>query len=153
MIKRHLCNEIKVIIFYYIRHYNLYTHRNMNQTLFRQLKDIQLQAEKLLSGDSDEEAFVSFSNYNNELKSYLLQNCDDATIRSLVNEIPEVLDVKQETSKPLVLLIILGLVTLGISAFYFASVANMRQTRLIQENIHTVRGKYASIEFLMKANL
>lgn len=123
----------------------------MSQTLFRQLNDIQLQAQKLTNGNPEEEELEAFSNYNNELKNYLLQTTDDSEVKQLIIEIPNLLEIEEENSKPLILLIILGLVTIGFSVVYLSYIAGMRRTRQIQTNIHTIRGKYASIEFLMKA--
>lgn len=124
----------------------------MNQTLFRQLNDIQLQAQKLTDGNPEEEELEAFSNYSNELKNFLLETTEDETIRQHIYEIPDVFDIKEESSKPMIMLIILGLVTVGFSVVYLSYVAGMRRTRQIQTNIHTIRGKYASIEFLIKAN-
>lgn len=123
-----------------------------NQTVYRQLTDIQLQAKKLVSGNPEDEELMAFRNYNEDLKHYLLINTEDEEIRSLINEIPDALYVQEETSSiPLYAIIILALLTLGLFAIYIHHLTGMRRTRLIQQNIHTIRGKYASIEFLMKA--
>jgi len=124
----------------------------MNSTLHRQLKDIQIQAEKLISGSPSGEELVQFSNYSAELKNYLLINIEEPEIRVLIYSIPDILDVEIETkSMPVALVITLTIITLGISALYISHVMEMRRHRLVQGNIQTARGKYASIEFLLKA--
>ena len=105
----------------------------------------------LISGSPDIEELESFSNYSQELKSYLIKNIDVPEIKDLANAIPNILEVEAK-SKPIVILIALGLVTFGVSAIYISYAASMRKTRLIQGNIQTARGKYASIEFLLKAH-
>ncbi|MFK7783810.1 MAG: hypothetical protein AB8B56_01775 [Crocinitomicaceae bacterium] len=119
--------------------------------LTRQIKDIQFQAERLISGNPDGEELQQFSNYNEEMKNYMLLNIDDSDLRKVILEIPDVMDIETDTkSTPFLVLLFLGIATLGISAFYISYVANMRRTRQIQNNIQTVRGKYSSLEFLMK---
>lgn len=124
----------------------------MTSTIFRQLKDIQLQAEKLLSGTPTEDELLLFSRYNEELKSYLLNNIQDAEIRDLILDIPNIIEIKEEVkSNPLIMLILLGIITLGVSALYISYATTLRKIKLIQDNIQIARGKYASIEFLLRA--
>lgn len=126
--------------------------RTMNSTLLRQLKDIQHQAENLISGSPEIEELEQFGNYNEELKTYILENIDLSEISNLVYDIPNVLHVELGTkSRPIGALIIVGIITLGISSFYISYVVALHKKRLIQSNIQTARGKYASIEFLLKA--
>jgi hypothetical protein len=124
----------------------------MNATLNRQLKDIQYQAEKLISGSPQQEELERFSNYNEELRDYILTNIDVPEIKDLANATPNILEVENEMrSAHIVAIITIAIVTLGTSALYISYVTNMRRKRLIQSNIQTARGKYASIEFLLKA--
>lgn len=125
----------------------------MNSTLYRQLKDIQYQAERLASGKKSAEVLEDFSNYNEEIKLYLLTHIDNIEIVNLVKEIPNVLEVETETkSTSFFVTICLSIFTLGVSAIYLANVAEMRRIHLVQSNIQTARGKYASIEFLLRAS-
>jgi len=118
--------------------------------LKRQIKDIQFQAERLTSGNPDGDALELFSNYNEELKNYMVLNIEDPDLRKVIFEIPHVLDIETDTkSSPFYALLALGILTLGISALYIGYVTNARRNRLIQNNIQTVRGKYASLEFMM----
>lgn len=125
----------------------------MTLNLNRQLKDVQYQADKLISGTPEPEAIESFDNYCRELKEYIIHNVKEVDIVRLAQEIPEIHDVEDSKRKmSFIALIVLGLLTLGISALYLSYVANMRRTTLIQNNIQTARGKFASIEFLLKAS-
>lgn len=121
--------------------------------LYRQLKDIQSQAEKLTSGTPDQGAIEQFNNYNEDLKTYLLTHVEDPEIRDLVYSIPSISDTETE-KLPLQssALIIIGILTVGLLPLYLSYVAEMRRNKLIQSNIQTARGKYASIEFLLKAS-
>lgn len=121
--------------------------------LYRQLKDIQSQAEKLTAGTPDQGAIEQFNNYNEDLKTYLLTHVEDPEIRDLVYSIPSISDTETE-KLPLQssALIIIGILTVGLLPLYLSYVAEMRRNKLIQSNIQTARGKYASIEFLLKAS-
>lgn len=121
--------------------------------LYRQLKDIQSQAEKLTAGTPDQGAIEQFNNYNEDLKTYLLTHVEDPEIRDLVYSIPSISDTETE-KLPLhsSALIIIGILTVGLLPLYLSYVAEMRRNKLIQSNIQTARGKYASIEFLLKAS-
>ena len=124
----------------------------MSSLLFRQLKDIQLQADRLTKDGPNDGDLEVFSNYNEELRNYIHANIEDEDITRLVDEIPYVLEVQEvNTGLPLFMLIVVGVLTLGISAIYLSYLAGMRRTRVIQNNIQTARGKYASIEFLLMA--
>jgi hypothetical protein len=121
-----------------------------DQLLSRQIKDIQFQAERLTSSHPEGDELEQFSNYNEELKRYMLVNIEDPDLKKVILEIPHVMDIETDTrSTPFYVLLFLGIITLGISALYISYVANMRRTRQIQNNIQAVRGKYSSLEFLM----
>jgi hypothetical protein len=47
--------------------------------LYRQLKDIQSQADKILDGDDSADALESFAKYSAELKEYTLKKIDSKT--------------------------------------------------------------------------
>lgn len=120
--------------------------------LNRQLKDIQHQAEKLTSGSPEPEELEMFSDYSNEIKNYVLTKIDKKEITKLALEIPNILEVENETKSLSNIVLIIGAIfTIGLSALYISYITNLRRTKLIQNNIHTARGKFASIEFLLKA--
>lgn len=125
----------------------------MNTSMLkRQLKDIQARAEFLLKGDPNQDELENFSHYSAEIKAYVQKTIADDDILKLTKEIPEIMEVENETrSYPILLLMLLGLATLGISVLYISYVTNMRQNRLILQNIQIARGKYASIDFMLKA--
>jgi hypothetical protein len=124
----------------------------MTAGLFRQLTDIQKQAARLSSGNFSIEDMTMFERYNEELKRFILTNTEDPDVIHLTHEIPNVLDVQKEAKKPLILIILLALISLGVSVLLISYVSDMRRNKLIQQNIQIARGKYASIEFLMKIN-
>lgn len=79
-------------------------------SILRQLKDIQVQANKLDAENSDIEDFRSFAKYNDELKSFLLANEPDAFTLNLINEIPD-LEIDALTGKSNVLFMLVGFIT------------------------------------------
>ena len=58
--------------------------------LFRQLLDIQMQADKLIKGSPSEQEVEHFNQYAQELKYYCLENIEQDDIQRLLYEIPEV---------------------------------------------------------------
>ena len=58
--------------------------------LFRQLLDIQMQADKLIKGSPSEQEVEHFNQYAQELKYYCLENIEQDDIQRLLHEIPEV---------------------------------------------------------------
>lgn len=126
----------------------------MNATTFRQLKDIQYQAEKLLSVTPEEGEIEHFNHYNEDLKAYLLEHVKEEEIRTLILAIPTISNVESETiSMRTSALVAVGIVTLGLLPLYLSYALSLRRNKLIQSNIQTARGKCASIEFLLKATV
>lgn len=119
--------------------------------LFRQLKDIQLQADKITRKKIDQNELTFFNNYNEEIKTYLKHHIKDSEVLMYVNEIPDVLGDSNKYAIPILLLITIGILTVGIGAIIAVHVINYQYLKQIQSNIAEARSKYASIEFLLKA--
>ncbi len=126
----------------------------MQDLLMRQLKDVQIQAENAVSRNAEEGDVERFSQYSEELKNYILKHSKSEEIKKLANEIPGIFDVKVTPHPaPMIFLILLGIISVGISVAIFRRAASIERMRQIENNINTARGKFASIEFLMKAEL
>jgi hypothetical protein len=54
----------------------------------RQIQDIQVQAERLISNKANLDQIAEFSKYSDEIKFYLMENIDDEEILSYVRDIP-----------------------------------------------------------------
>ncbi|MCE2998106.1 MAG: hypothetical protein ACK5RG_21375 [Cyclobacteriaceae bacterium] len=124
----------------------------MTSSVFRQIRDIQNQAGKLVEEKPSLEDLEEFSRYNEEMKLYLVKNVEHEEIMKHVQSIPNVFDVEDDTpSFPVFVMLILGILTIGSSYFYFKHLEEARQISLIQDQIREVQGKYATLEFLLKA--
>lgn len=120
----------------------------MKPTVKRQLKDIQVQADRLISGDHSSEDLENFGNYSNELKNYLIENISDDFILEKLNEIPNIDDFDTITKTTTGIgFTILAVITFGISVSYLRE--QKRNTEMMN-NVRDIRGKYGSIEFLLK---
>lgn len=58
--------------------------------LLRQLKDIQAQADKILTGENSNETIETFAKYSIELKDYISKNIESPVIKSYLKELPEI---------------------------------------------------------------
>jgi hypothetical protein len=124
----------------------------MITTVFRQIRDIQNQADKLIQETPSLEDLESFSQYNEEMKLYLINHVDQPEIIQHVQSIPNVFEVEDDVKGlPEFLMILLAIITIGISHLYIRHLAEARRINLIQDQIHVVKGKYATLEFLLKA--
>ena len=58
--------------------------------LLRQLKDIQAQADRILTGENSDETIETFAKYSVEFKDYISTNIESPTIKSYLKELPEI---------------------------------------------------------------
>lgn len=117
----------------------------MTKAILRQVKDLQIQAETLCTGSPNLHDFEHFSSYSEEIKSYLIKNIKEEMILKYVNEIP-VLDLDKLETSQIHESILMSLLN-GVFGFMY------RERLLVQkaQNIaRDIRGKYGSIEFLLK---
>lgn len=115
-------------------------------SLLRQLKDIQVQADRLKESGTELEDFYTFGKYADELKQHLLLTNTDDFIIKLAKEIP---DLNEESlGKPEDAIGILALIAGYFTASFFLKNQRMKRTGL--EISETTKGKCASIEFILK---
>lgn len=61
-----------------------------SRLLLRQLKDVQVQAERILAGDNSGAAIESFGRYCRELNRYIEEHVQEEGTRALLHEIPPI---------------------------------------------------------------
>lgn len=117
----------------------------MNRNILRQIADIQIQADKITANATNSTEMIDFARYNEEVKAYLLQNVKDDFIISYVREIPSVPieDLEGNTSLSAT---ILGLFSGGLGF----NIQQMKRLERAKEVVSILKGKYASLEFLLK---
>jgi hypothetical protein len=109
--------------------------------LLRQLKDIQAQAEKILTGENSNEAIESFAKYSSELKSYIFKNVDSQQIRSYLSELPEINYSRTEIKLWQYLI---------LPSWWISMYNDYQAKNKTIEEINLVKGKYATLELLVK---
>jgi hypothetical protein len=117
----------------------------MNRNILRQITDIQIQADKITATPPNSSEIIDFERYNEEIKTYLIQNVKDDFILSYVREIPcvPIEDLEGNTS---LLASLMGLFSGGLGF----NIQHMKKLERAKEAIAIIKGKYASIEFLLK---
>lgn len=114
----------------------------------RQLTDIQVQADRILSNRSSLEEIEDFHRYNEEFKNYLRNNITSETILQKINQIPIVID--ETKSNTIQIGIFQIIVSFMISPF--STYIHQKQTiENAKTNIQDIRGKYSTLEFLIKS--
>ena len=109
--------------------------------LLRQLKDIQAQADKILTGENSNEAIETFARYSIELKDYILKNVEAQEIKTYLTDLPAINYKRSEVKLWQYLILPSWWITLYKD--YQA------KNRTIAE-IGSVKGKYATLELLVK---
>ncbi|HYF69505.1 MAG TPA: hypothetical protein VD884_15275 [Ohtaekwangia sp.] len=109
--------------------------------LLRQLKDVQAQADRILKGESSSESIETFARYSIELKSYISTHVNSQEITSYLAELPEINYTRTDIKLWQYLILPSWWITLYKD--YHA------KNRTIEE-INSVRGKYATLELLVK---
>lgn len=105
--------------------------------LLRQLRDIQVQADKIVRGEHSSEAIENFARYSNELRGYILAKTDDAALCAQAEDLP-VIRYERMNIRLWQLLVL----PLGLLFFYKDYV---RKTALVNE-IGRAREQYARLE-------
>jgi flagellar biosynthesis protein FliP len=112
----------------------------------RQLRDIQVQAEKILKEDSSLDEIDAFGSYTRELKQFILRNFPSEEIIKTTNEIPEELYSVKTRDVALT-----GLAAFLVPTFILSSLSELRLKKESRENINLIRSKFGTVEFLIKA--
>ena len=112
--------------------------------LLRQLKDIQAQAEKIGQGNDSQHDIETFARYSIELKEYILKNVKSEEVVNYLNELPDVQYDRLEVK----------LWQYFIMPSWWISLYNdyMARKKAVEE-ITIVKGKYATLELLIRANV
>jgi hypothetical protein len=109
--------------------------------LLRQLKDIQVQADKILAGENSNEVIETFAKYSVELKGYISKNVESQEIKSYLTDLPEI----NYTRAKIKLWQYLILPSWWVTLYNDYQAKN----RTIEE-ITLVKGKYATLELLVR---
>tara|TARA_R110002051_G_scaffold321291_1_gene408555 strand:+ start:113 stop:472 length:360 start_codon:yes stop_codon:yes gene_type:complete len=114
----------------------------MNRNIIRQVIDIQSQAERLISQNAEETDIELFSQYNRELKSFLISNIKDEFVLNYIKEIPDLnmMDLESESG------FFERLIALFSNGYSSDRMKNDRALDIIRE----IKNKYASSEFMIK---
>lgn len=117
----------------------------MGSPAIRQIKDIQVQAERLIHSKASLDQIEEFAQYNAKIKSYLLQNIQDDFILKYVTEIPDLdLDDLSPSGEGL------GILTIILSPILGTYFREKQITQVALDLIIDIRGKYASIELMCR---
>lgn len=116
----------------------------MSQTyklLLRQLRDIQAQADKIASGENDQDSIETFAKYSLELKEYVLKHVDSDEIRGYASIIP---DVNYER------VMVSWWQFIIMPAWWISLYNDYKARERAVEDIVTVKGKYATLELMIR---
>lgn len=114
--------------------------------LFRQLKDIQYQADKILKSKLvEQEAITHFSEYTRSIKQSLIEMGLNEDLAIHVNDI-EHIDPQYEPKVP-VMTRISSALTFGYSAKKYR---NKKREQYFRELVKDTKAKYHHIDFLLK---
>ena len=119
----------------------------MKSTTIRQLKDFQIQAERILNSKASLEQVQELDRYNKELKSYLLKELNEQELLERVNQIPRIIE---ETNNQRVSRNLLASLLITASSGLLTYFQNRQKVENAKANIQEARAKYASIEFLSR---
>jgi len=109
--------------------------------LMRQIKDIQSQADNILSGNKSNEKIECFERYSIELKEYVAKKVSNERIKSFIAEIPNV--NYSRTKVKLWQYLVLP------AWWYLLYKDYLARDRTLDE-INSIRGKYAHLELLVR---
>src|SRR5690349_2721205 len=120
---------------------------SMNSPVRRQLRDIQLRAERLINENATMNDIEEFDQYNEELKAYLIGNLTEPELIERVRQIPRVLEESDAQVAGR------GIVASFLAIFASAFVAYFQERHRIEnckDAIREARGAYATIEFFTR---
>lgn len=119
----------------------------MNSPLHRQLKDIQIQGDRLLQKNPALREMEEFHKYNHEFRTYLLNHLPDIELRVKVNQIPDILeeDYKRGSLKN-ILYGILHFASPLLGDFF----KGLKTIENAKANITIAIGIYSAIEFRLR---
>lgn len=116
------------------------TVERSTQLLFRQLKDVQVQADRVLNGEHSAENIEQFARYSQELKKYALDKFRGTPAEEKLHELPEIHFLRNK-------------ITIGHVVLFSWMALLARERRARNESLHEIRearNKYASLEFVIR---
>jgi hypothetical protein len=114
--------------------------------LFRQLKDIQFQADKILKAKQiEDEAIAKFANYAQELKSSLINIEVNDDLALHVNDI-EVVDPNYDPKPPIVVALV-GALSFGIASKKYR---RKKREEYFRNTVKNTKDQFSHIDFLLK---
>ena len=116
-------------------------NQNNLNLLSRSLKDVQAQADRILSGEKSHETIRNFATYSIELKRYIEKNIDNENIRLYLAQIPDINHSRMEIK--FWQFMILPLWWFELYKGYVAKEKSVAEVRVVRE-------KYANLEMLLK---
>jgi len=114
-------------------------------SIIRQVKDLQAQAERLIRTGGNMPEIEAFANYNEEIKTFLLNTIQDEFVLNYIKTIPSI-DIDAIETKSGIRSIALGLFFGGTSTIYHEK--NKIESALKQ--IKDISNKYSSYEIMIK---
>jgi hypothetical protein len=114
-------------------------------SIVRQVIDLQAQAERLIRTGGNMPEIEAFSQYNEEIKIYLLDHINDEFVLNYIKTIPS-LDIDAIETKSGILTIIFGLFSGGS----FAAYNEKHKIEVALEQIKEISNKYSSYEMMIR---
>jgi hypothetical protein len=119
----------------------------MNPNARRQIKDIQIRAERLITERATINDIEEFDQYNEELKRYLIENLIEVELVERVKQIPKILEESDSQVATR------GILTAFFAIFASGLVTYFQERQRIEnakDSIREARGAYATIEFFTR---
>lgn len=114
-------------------------------SITRQVVDLQAQAERLIRTKGNMPEIEAFSQYNEEIKAYLLKHIDDDFVLNYIKTIPS-LDIETIEIKSGILTAIIGLLSGGSASAYH----ERNKIEQALEQIKEISNKYSSCEIMIR---
>jgi hypothetical protein len=114
-------------------------------SIVRQVIDLQAQAKRLIRTGDNMPEIEAFSQYNEEIKIYLLNHISDEFVLNYIKTSPT-LDIDAIETKSSILTVILGLFSGGPSAAY----SEKHKIERALEQVKEISNKYSSYEMMIR---
>lgn len=115
--------------------------KEIAKLLLRQIKDIEVQAGKIIDGDNSAESIENIARYSKELQRFISLKIENEEIKLYGRELPDI-DYSKVQFK-------LWHFLLLPTWFIFVYKDTIKKREIINE-IHAARGKYATMEMMVK---
>jgi hypothetical protein len=109
--------------------------------VIRQLRDIQAQADKILTGDNSSEAIEGFARYSTELKNFISKHYDYANVQAYLTELPKINYAKTQVKLWQYLL---------LPSWWISLYHDYRARNKAMDAIRLTKDKYATLTLLLK---